>query len=290
MRPSLNRYETLLWDTTRHILDEQASFDESSLTFQLEKQPKRGIPMGLYTLKRHDELGYHYRLQHPLAQWVLQEAVGKRLAQKELVFNYSDSGRKISILEPFIGQSGTLIAQLLTVTALESEDYVLTAAVTDDGKKLDINQSRRLFNLPAHTLGCDSITDKRVRAHYKRLKNNIVDDISQRNAVFFEEEIDKLNNWAEDKRKSLKTTLKEYDDKIAELKKQARIAPNLPEKLEIQKKIRKLDKKRNDAWHEYDAAAGEIEKKKDSLIDQVEIRLQQIITEECLFTIRWKLI
>ena len=96
--------------------------------------------------------------------------------------------------------------------------------------------------------------------------------------------------WVEDKCKSLKTTLKDYDDEIAELKKQARIVPNLPEKLGIQKKIRRLDKKRNDAWHEYDTAAGDIEKKKDSLIDQVEKRLQQNITEESLFTIRWKLI
>jgi len=287
---SLNKYETLLWDTTRYTLGGQASFNESSLTFHLKNQPKRGIPIGLYTLKRHDELGYHYRLQHPLAQWVLQKAAGERLKQKELVFNYSDSGRKISILEAFIGQSGTLTAQLLTITALESEDYVLTAAITDNGMKLDAEQSRRLFNLPAHTVDCGSIVDKRIQTHYKRLKNNIVDNISQRNAVFFEEEMDKLNHWAEDKRKSLKTTLKDYDDDIAELKKQARIAPNLPEKLEIQKKIRKLDKKRNEAWHEYDAAAGDIEKKKDSLIDQVEKRLQQKTTEESLFTIRWKLI
>jgi len=137
---------------------------------------------------------------------------------------------------------------------------------------------------------CDFTPDKRLQAHYKRLKNSIIDNISQRNAVFFEEEMDKLNHWAEDKCKSLKTTLKDYDDDIAELKKQARIAPNLPEKLEIQKNIRKLDKKRNEAWHEYDTAAGEIEKGKDSLIDQVEKRLQQKIKEESLFTIRWKLI
>ncbi|POZ59437.1 helicase (Snf2/Rad54 family) [Dehalococcoides mccartyi] len=287
---SLNRYETLLWETTQHILDGQASFDESSLTFRLKHPPKRGITAGLYTLKRRDEFGYHYRLQHPLAQWILKEASSLKIPQTEMVFDYSGSGRTISILKPFIGQSGSLTARRLTVSALEAEDYIITAAITDTGKKLDADQARRLFNLPAHTVSCSYTQDNRLQTAYRRLKNIIVGDISQRNAVFFEEEMDKLNHWAEDKRKSLKTALKEYDDQIAELKKQARIAPNLPEKLEIQKKVRKLDKRRNESWHEYDDAAAEIEKKKDSLIDQVEKQLHQNIEEEHLFTVRWKLI
>lgn len=102
--------------------------------------------------------------------------------------------------------------------------------------------------------------------------------------------MDKLNRWAEDKRKSLKSALKNYDDQIAFLKKQARMAPNLPEKLALQKKIRSLDKKRDNAWREYDEAAREIERQKDTLIDQIEARLGQEIEEETLFTIRWKLI
>ena len=68
------------------------------------------------------------------------------------------------------------------------------------------------------------------------------------------------------------------------------MAPNLPEKLALQKKIRSLDKKRDNAWREYDEAAREIERQKDTLIDQIEARLGQEIEEETLFTIRWKLI
>jgi hypothetical protein len=129
-----------------------------------------------------------------------------------------------------------------------------------------------------------------VQVVYDRLKNNVLGDISERNTVFFEEEMEKLDRWAEDKRKSLKGTLKDYDDQIADHKKQARVAPNLPEKLAIQKKIRNLDKKRDEAWREYDEGARGIERQKDSLIDDVEARLQQEIEEENLFTVRWKLV
>lgn len=287
---SLNQYEALLWDTTEHILGRRASFDEAALTFRLHKSPIRGVPVGLYTLGRGDRPGHHYRLTSPLAQWVLRTATKKELAAAELTFNYSGSGRRISVLESLIGQQGVLTAKRLTVKALESEDYVITAAVTYGGLELDADQARRLFNLPASVAqGPPPLTDG-VEGIYNRMKNKVLGDISKRNAVFFEEEMDKLNRWSEDKRKSLKETLKDYDEMIAELKKQARNAPNLPEKIEVQKKIRNLDKKRDAAWRQYDEAAREIERQKDALIDQVEARLQQEVEEETLFTIRWQLV
>lgn len=287
---SLNRYEALLWDLTRHALDGQASFDDKFLTFSLKRAPHHSIPRGLYTLKRQDELGHHYRLQHPLAQWILRQATERALPEAELEFNYSESGCKVSALEPMIGRSGTITARRMTVKALETEDYIITAGVTDDGQELDADQARRLFNLSARVQSHASMPQDGVQAAYDRFKNGILGDISERNAVFFEEEMEKLDRWAEDKRKSLKTTLKDYDDQIADHKKQARVAPNLPEKLAIQKKIRNLDKKRDEAWRQYDEGAREIERQKDTLIDHVEARLQQEIKEENLFTVRWKLV
>lgn len=55
----------------------------------------------------------------------------------------------------------------------------------------------------------------------------------------------------------------------------------------MQKKAKALEKKRDDAWHEYDDAAKEIEKRKDDLIDAVEARMRQDVIERELFTIEW---
>ena len=78
------------------------------------------------------------------------------------------------------------------------------------------------------------------------------------------------------------------DDQIKELKKQVRHSSSLPEKIELQKKVKTRDKKRDDAWCEYDEAAKEIESRKDELIDAVEARLKQNITETALFEIEWE--
>lgn len=64
----------------------------------------------------------------------------------------------------------------------------------------------------------------------------------------------------------------------------------IPDKLALQRKVRKLEQQRDDAWRAYDAAAREIEAQKDVLLDQVEERLAQTVSEEYLFTIRFQIV
>jgi len=131
---------------------------------------------------------------------------------------------------------------------------------------------------------------KKICDEIELRKQKILVQMNAKQAEWFDEEIDKLNNWAEDKRKGLKADLKNYDDEITELKKAARLALNLPEKLASQKKIRDIDAKRNTAWKEYDEAAKTIELQKDSLLDSVEAKLRQNVTEKNIFTVEWKVV
>ena len=63
----------------------------------------------------------------------------------------------------------------------------------------------------------------------------------------------------------------------------------LPDKLVLQKKTRKLEGKRDEAWREYDDSAKIIEEKKDALIDMVEARLKQQTSACELFTISFEI-
>lgn len=113
--------------------------------------------------------------------------------------------------------------------------------------------------------------------------------LSLKNGEWFDAEMEKLDKWADDKRNSLRNDLRELDEQITEARKQVRQAGNLPDKLEVQKKIRRLEQKRDEAWKQYDDAAKDLETQKDQLISKVEVRLkQQIMTEE-LFTIEFEL-
>jgi hypothetical protein len=114
--------------------------------------------------------------------------------------------------------------------------------------------------------------------------------MTTRDGHWFEAEMDKLDRWAEDRRNSLKADLADMDEALKEAKKEARFAPTLPEKLELQRGARKLEEKREQAWRAYDEASRGIDRQKDELLDEIGRRLEQRVEEKELFTIRWQLI
>jgi len=290
----LNRYEHWLWAITQFGLKKHAVFNHSDPVFHLKTNPFTNIkiPTGIYKLKKNVTDAHTYRIGHPLAQALIQQARKLDTPEKLLTFDYTNTQSRISILEALIGKQGHLAVYNFTVSALEDEDYIIHAGITDDGKLLDSEQCMRLLSIPVknETRINGSLNVNKLDDIQKKKQSEIIDDIAEKNAEFFEEEMDKLDKWAEDKRNSLKLNLKEFDDQIKEYKRNARMAHNLPDKLSAQKKIRDLEKKRDAAWREYDIAGREIEKQKDDLIDMIEKKLKQKVTIENLFTIQWKLV
>ncbi len=82
----------------------------------------------------------------------------------------------------------------------------------------------------------------------------------------------------------------ETEDAIKTIKREARLAPNLPSKLKLEREKRILEAERDEAWKEYEDAAHEIERRKDELIDEVEKKLDQTCTQKALFTFRWRVV
>jgi len=111
--------------------------------------------------------------------------------------------------------------------------------------------------------------------------------LAVKNGHWFDTEMDKLDRWADDRRTALKAELEELDQEIKETKKSARMAPNLPEKLELQRKLRGLETKRDEAWRAYDTASRDVDWQKDALLDEISRRLEQRTECRPLFVLRW---
>jgi hypothetical protein len=180
----------------------------------------------------------------------------------------------------------------LSLSALETEDHVVFAGMTDEGAILDESQCRRLFDLPAAHTGAYAVppdVSTSLRGFEERSQRALLEEMATRNGRWFDIEMDKLDHWADDRRASLRAELSELDDAIKDARKAARLAPNLPDKLERQRDLRKLEAKRDDAWREYDEAARDIERQKDAILDDISRRLQHQTEQTPLFTLRWQL-
>ncbi|MDO6435588.1 SNF2-related protein [Flavitalea sp. BT771] len=289
----LTKYESWLWNITRYCLGGHAEYASDEHSFTLLQNPFEGsqIHPGPYKIGRNVDKANAYRINHPLAQAIIDKCKSNYLPTAELCFDYSNNAKRISILSPLVGKSGWLKIAILTVTTFDAEDHLLIAGTIDDGRPLDQDQCYRLFSLSAgviaNTIDPDDTELGQLETLLENSKQNILQDIRVRNANYFEIEIEKLDHWGEDKRNSLKVALKELDEQITTIRKQARLSPDLAEKLALEKQRKELESKRDGSWREYDGAAKEIELSKDKLLGQIEQRLQQTITEESLYTIKW---
>jgi ERCC4-related helicase len=292
----LGRFEQRLWALTKYFLRDVAVFAKEEFSFALSSNPFPGeiIHPGPYRLGSDEGDVNLYRVGHPLAQRIIEECKSLDLQSSHLEFELSNSGRQIAILSPLIGKSGSLKVMKYTFDSFEPLDEVILVGLADSGEVLDHEQCEKLFSLDAKTRAGSNGSSTRLSEKLDTLVAERVqstkEQISNKDAEYFETELDKLDHWAEDQRSSLKLSLKETDERIKELKKQARSAGNLPDKLKLEKERRNLETRRDELWRAYDAAAKDIEVKKDKLIDRVQQLMEQRITHEELFTISWTVI
>lgn len=287
----LNKYENWLWALAKYALQQNADFQQQETVFHLKSNPFKGktIPLGQYRMGRHVEDGHVFRIGHPLAQHIMDDAAGRRLPEAEITFDYTDHPLKISILEPLIGKSGYLALARLSVESFEEEDHLIFSAVTDNGTVLEEEQATRLFSLPgtckelANRIPCgDQLTQI-----FDSRKEGVIASISSRNSAFFDEEMEKLEKWAEDLKSGLEFELKELDREIKASKTESKKILKLEEKLKAQKDIKELEKKRNIKRRTLFEAQDEIDSRKEGLIEGVEARLRQQISTDELFVVRW---
>lgn len=300
-RNARNCFERMLMDLTRAELAHGAAFDDDGFDLRhiptgIERGGLAGIELGRYELPRRSGDAHLYRINHPLAQWAIEQAKARVLDGARLVFDYNAYGSKISTLEAWRGKAGWLTVKLISVETFgNQEQHLLVAAGTTDGVVLAEGDPEKLLRLPAiqspSPLAGEgwgegvSTLERDIDAR----KTALLRDVNERNLGYFEQEVQKLDAWADDLKLGLEQEIKEIDREIKEVRRTAAISPTLEEKLSWQKKQRELEGKRGKLRRELFVRQDEVEAQRNDLISQLEVQLQQRVDERTLFTVEWEL-
>ena len=291
----LNRYERLLMQLSRHELGSHAEFINDS-SFRLKSYPfsdsNGKIPLGLYELPRRSGEAHLYRLGHPLADSVIQQAKDRTLPIAQIEFDYTGHGGKVTILEPLLNQTGWLQLTLCSVESLDqAEDHLLFAAATDSGDSLDDAQAQRLLTLPARVkdqLPFNELPGS-LAAITKNAQKSLLRDISARNSQFFEAELKKLDGWADDQIASSEKGLKDVKRLIRDLRNQASKASTLTDQARLQNEIGELERRKRRLRQDIFEVEDRILAQRDELVGVIRRKLEQSVTSQSLFTMRWSL-
>lgn len=302
----LGLYEQWLWDITRHYLNGHAAFDHSEDSFRLVTNPfpDENIHPGPYQILRAaeaqrkseiqvDEQTNIYRIGHPLAQRIIAACKSKALPACEIHFDYTQTPKKISLLAELVGNNGWLELKKFTIHSFETEDYLLLAGATDGGQVLDAELCQKFFSIlgtEGKAISVPAVISTQLQELLYAHRQELLDDNMQRNASFFDEEYEKLDKWADDMKISLEREIKDLDAEIKLKKAEVRKILDLKKKVAEQRNIREMERKRNEKRQRLFEAQDSIDSQKESLISEIEARLQQQTSEETLFTIRWHLV
>jgi len=240
-----------------------------------------------------------FRLQateHYLAWDLIRRAKARKpgdspMPAAALTLRYDKLGTHYSSLRNLIGESGLLhVSKLVFDFAGTSEEHLLVVARTDSGLVLDSTDAERLLQIPADVNG--DLQEQDISILEDALTSATVEkenEIEARLQVYFEQENEKLERWAEDRRRALHLTIDELDREIKDLKRSSRQLKALTEKLEAKRQIKLKERERDRAYTEYNEAKKQIEQQEDALLDEMESKIQLRQRTEILFSVRWKL-
>ena len=295
---NLNLFEKRLWELTKYALDDQATFDEETHSFTRENSetycmvvPREGERKSDVQIPDHAQV---YRIGHPLAQSIIKNCLTLDLPSHEVIFDYTHTPVKVALLEKQVGHAGWMRIDKFTIEASEPEDYLLTACYTDDGRMIPSEIAERMFSLHAsegRRAQMSSEMDDVLEQNIRKQKEEAKSENYKRNQTFFETEIEKLNLWADDVKIGLEREISDLDAEIKLRKSEARKLTRLEEKIEAQRLVKDLEKRRSEKRRSLYEAQDEVDAQKEKLFDEVEQTLRQKkATEETLFNIRWRII
>ena len=305
-RSYLNSFEQKLWKITKYVLKDDAFFNDSDFSFHLPGNPFHDVTIhpGSYKMLRTEEGKKKsdivvpddtniYRVGHKLAQRILQECKSLPTPVRMIEFNYTDTPTLISSLNGLIGNSGWLRVEQLNINSFEDEDYLLLSCITDEGAEIEPEIAQRLFSLRTEEkdlLYLDPETESRLSKSIARYRQEIVTTNALRNRDFFDIEMDKLDQWADDMKISLEKEIKDLDAEIKLRRAEAKKMLSLESKVAAQREIKKLEKERNEKRQSLFVSQDEIDERKENLLTDIEKMLDQKLIQEEVFTIKWRVI
>ncbi|MCK9395477.1 MAG: DEAD/DEAH box helicase [Methylobacter sp.] len=294
----LNDYQQRLLQLARMSVPE-AQFNEHRF-FYTQPGTNEGIWYDVNWQSADDFDAQFFRPNEGLGKDLIKQAKDELAALNptttpvELVFEYNAQGNgQYSDLKALIGQSGELVLEkMILKTAKQTIEHLLPAACTITGETLHPDTIDRLLELPVQKIKPDAKLNQTalLDSQLQVLEANCVNAAAKDNERYYDDETEKLDRWAEDRRIALDIRIKQLDQEIKEARKASRQLPTLKEKMDAKKVLKQRERERDNLMLDYHEEKKKIEAEEDRLLADIEAALEMSQHRERLFAIRWQLV
>ena len=287
----LNRYQHVFWELTKYVLSSQAVFNDSNYTFVL-KTPVAGERKGKYSMLNNQGDALPYRLNDTLAQHVINTALSLPLDDGgTVVFDEAAISMNANLPDYLHGESGWLVLSSLSVSSFEEEQYHIFTALTDSGRTLTQDDAERLMlngGVETDVAAIPADVKEKLQKNIAQRSKAKLNDIDSRNLNYFRQEENRIYQWERDCIDGLEAELTIVKRSTLQAERDARNATSVHEKLELERKIDELKRKKRRLRNELEDKEDEIGEQRRRMIAELERRMIQSTESSNMFLIRWQ--
>lgn len=282
------------------VNDQLSRYQRQFLRLVQAERPKARVDGDVVTLPEG-----HYAVTWPLAEREdaqllhTDEGLGADLCKQAkqratpagvLELDYDQLNGQFSDVREHRGSTGQLQVGLISVhTAREYLERLVFAAVRSDGKALSAETAERLLLIPGKFAEGDILPRSEISDLFAVEQEKALTQARKLNEQWFLEETERLDRWAEDQRLLLRQTVDELDAQIKEGRRALRQAVTLEEKVEIERRIKKVKRERDEATLRFYESRKQIADEEDAMLARIEEMLKMSHETRVLFTVGWTL-
>lgn len=234
-----------------------------------------------------------FRLTEGLGASLVQNLKQQKLPPIHLAFSYQPEEGQWVDVKNLMGQKGILKAVKVSIGSSEEvREKILLLAHTDADESVHPETVERLLRLPLQedelertTIDCTSLESNEMSQ-----LQSFRDEVERDNEFYYNEEVEKLERWSEDKRIALDIRIKQLDQDIKQARKISRQLGTLQEKMTAKRELKSLERERDQVMLSYHEEKKLIEQEEDNLLEKIEARLATDTQIEVLFEATWNLL
>ena len=229
-----------------------------------------------------------FRLGTPEADAMVEAAKARATPPARLAFDLDAYAGRIADAEALRGRSGVLVAGILSMKSLKEREELVLVMRDADGGVVDEETVRRLLLVPAGVEPPDlahdmPALDDAIEAAMAERRERA----SKEDEGFYEEEMSKLEAWAEEAKAAGELEIEALGREIRDKKSERRRAAGLNDRVTLDREIKALEKRRKDRRMSLYDEQDRIEDEKDTLIDRVQEMLALGTEWRPLMTVEW---
>lgn len=289
----INYLESIFWNLTKIVLKEYAEFNDQEYIINVKNLDNYN---GIYKLSSRNEDNKYidYNFNTKLGNYVLNTARNILEDKGEIIFNISDYKYNLREVENLKNKSGLIKLCSYNIKSFDDENYLFFSGRLDDGTYLSDDVIQKMFRVNTQEqyidINIDNKLNNEVEKDIKIYSNKIFNESSEKNNEYLNDEIIKINKWADDKIQAIELEAEQMREQRKELRKQSDLSSNSTDKLRIEMEISSLTDRISKKWLELSKNEKVVENKRNTMVESIKKENMKTSELNVIFTIKFEVI